>query len=46
MKDEMLSFKKGAFYLAIAGQLPILPVVYSSYTGFMSHPLKIWNPGI
>ncbi|MCL4141631.1 UNVERIFIED_CONTAM: hypothetical protein GTU68_024303 [Idotea baltica] len=45
MKDEMLSFKKGAFHLAITGQLPILPIVYSSYTGFLNHRLHIWNPG-
>ena len=45
MADEMLPFKKGAFHLAIEGQLPILPVVYSSYRGFLSHPYKIFNPG-
>ncbi|KAL7647135.1 UNVERIFIED_CONTAM: hypothetical protein RMT77_002393 [Armadillidium vulgare] len=45
MKKEMLSFKKGAFHLAISGQLPILPLVYSSYTGFLNHRLKIFNPG-
>lgn len=46
MGDEMLPFKKGAFHLAIEGQLPVLPIVYSSYRGFLSHPLKIFNPGI
>ncbi|XP_076062772.1 1-Acylglycerol-3-phosphate O-acyltransferase 1 [Oratosquilla oratoria] len=45
MTDTMLPFKKGAFHLAIAGQLPILPLVYSSYRGFLSHSLKIFNPG-
>ncbi|XP_050724968.1 1-acyl-sn-glycerol-3-phosphate acyltransferase alpha-like isoform X2 [Eriocheir sinensis] len=45
MSDEMLPFKKGAFHLAVEGQLPILPIVYSSYRGFLSHPLKIFNPG-
>ncbi|XP_064092440.1 1-acyl-sn-glycerol-3-phosphate acyltransferase alpha-like isoform X2 [Macrobrachium nipponense] len=45
MADEMLPFKKGAFHLAIEGQLPILPVVYSSYRGFLSHPYKVFNPG-
>lgn len=45
MADEMLPFKKGAFHLAIEGQLPVLPVVYSSYRGFLNHSLKIFNPG-
>ncbi|XP_047492350.1 1-acyl-sn-glycerol-3-phosphate acyltransferase alpha-like [Penaeus chinensis] len=45
MADEMLPFKKGAFHLAIEGQLPVLPVVYSSYRGFLNHPFKIFNPG-
>ncbi|KAK8377119.1 hypothetical protein O3P69_013634 [Scylla paramamosain] len=45
MGDEMLPFKKGAFHLAIEGQLPILPIVYSSYRGFLNHPCKIFNPG-
>ncbi|ROT78907.1 1-acyl-sn-glycerol-3-phosphate acyltransferase alpha [Penaeus vannamei] len=44
MADEMLPFKKGAFHLAIEGQLPVLPVVYSSYRGFLNHSLKIFNP--
>ena len=46
MGDEMLPFKKGAFHLAVEGQLPILPIVYSSYRGFLNHPCKIFNPGI
>lgn len=45
MGDEMLPFKKGAFHLAVEGQLPILPIVYSSYRGFLNHPCKIFNPG-
>lgn len=43
--DEMLPFKKGAFHLALAGHLPILPVVYSSYRGFLSHKAGVFNPG-
>ena len=43
--DEMLPFKKGAFHLALAGKLPILPVVYSSYNGFLSHKAGVFNPG-
>ncbi|XP_037038270.1 1-acyl-sn-glycerol-3-phosphate acyltransferase alpha [Bradysia coprophila] len=32
---EIHSFKKGAFHVAIAGQIPILPVVFSSYQTFL-----------
>lgn len=32
---EIHSFKKGAFHVAIAGQIPILPVVFSSYKTFL-----------
>ena len=46
MSNEMLEFKKGAFHLALVGQLPILPVIISSYRGFLSHPHKVFNPGI
>lgn len=28
---EIHSFKKGAFHMAIAGQIPIIPVVFSRY---------------
>jgi len=45
MSDEMLPFKKGAFHLAVEGQVPILPIVYSSYRGFLNFPLKMFNPG-
>ncbi|XP_058803469.1 1-acyl-sn-glycerol-3-phosphate acyltransferase alpha [Phymastichus coffea] len=41
---EIHSFKKGAFHVAINAQLPILPVVYSSYY-FMSKPEKRLDPG-
>ncbi|KAJ3413517.1 hypothetical protein HDV05_007900 [Chytridiales sp. JEL 0842] len=29
--NELLPFKKGAFYLAIQGQIPLVPIVVSSY---------------
>ena len=41
---EMLPFKKGAFYIAIAAQLPISPVVYSRYH-FLDHKQKRFDPG-
>ncbi|KAJ8680848.1 hypothetical protein QAD02_016635 [Eretmocerus hayati] len=41
---EIHSFKKGAFHVAINAQLPILPVVYSSYY-FMSKSEKRLDAG-
>jgi 1-acyl-sn-glycerol-3-phosphate acyltransferase len=38
-------FKKGAFHVAIQGQVPILPVVFSSYRTFLDKKLKIFNLG-
>lgn len=38
-------FKKGAFHVAIHGQVPILPVVFSSYKTFLDKKLKLFNPG-
>ncbi|KAF7400605.1 hypothetical protein HZH66_005789 [Vespula vulgaris] len=41
---EIHPFKKGAFYAAINAQLPILPVVFSSYY-FLSKKEKKFDPG-
>lgn len=38
-------FKKGAFHVAIQGQVPILPVVFSSYRTFLNDDLRILNSG-
>lgn len=38
-------FKKGAFYVAIQGQVPILPIVFSSYISFLDDDKKHLNPG-
>lgn len=38
-------FKKGAFHVAIQGQVPILPVVFSSYRTFLKDDLRILNSG-
>ncbi|XP_055374751.1 1-acyl-sn-glycerol-3-phosphate acyltransferase beta [Condylostylus longicornis] len=38
-------FKKGAFHMAVDAQIPILPVVYSSYASFLDSKRKILNPG-
>lgn len=42
---EIHSFKKGAFHVAIASKVPILPVVYSSYTPFLDNDAKSFDPG-
>ncbi|XP_059141364.1 1-acyl-sn-glycerol-3-phosphate acyltransferase alpha-like [Physella acuta] len=44
-KGSMLPFKKGAFHLAVAGQVPIIPVVFSSYNNFYSKPDKRFDEG-
>lgn len=38
-------FKKGAFHVAIQGQVPILPVVFSSYQAFLDDKLRVLNQG-
>lgn len=38
-------FKKGAFHVAIDAQIPILPVVYSSYRSFLDVNNKHFNSG-
>jgi lysophosphatidate acyltransferase len=45
MTGEIHDFKKGAFHLAVNNQLPILPVVFSSYY-FMSKSRRRFDPGI
>lgn len=42
---EIHEFKKGAFHVAIHGQVPILPVVFSSYRTFLDDKRKILNQG-
>lgn len=42
---EVHPFKKGAFHLAIDEQIPILPVVFSSYCTFLNGKKKILNAG-
>lgn len=44
-KGSMLPFKKGAFHLAVQGQVPIIPVVVSSYDNFYSKTNMIFNEG-
>nr|XP_048308707.1 1-acyl-sn-glycerol-3-phosphate acyltransferase beta [Myodes glareolus] len=42
---DLLSFKKGAFYLAIQAQVPIIPVVYSSFSSFYNVKTKLFTSG-
>ncbi|NXD12291.1 PLCA acyltransferase, partial [Nothocercus nigrocapillus] len=42
---SMLPFKRGAFYLAVKAQVPIIPVVISSYDSFYSQKEKRFTTG-
>ncbi|XP_054989175.1 1-acyl-sn-glycerol-3-phosphate acyltransferase beta [Sorex araneus] len=42
---DLLPFKKGAFYLAIQAQVPIIPVVYSSFSSFYDVKTKLFTSG-
>jgi len=43
--NEILPFKKGAFHVAIDSQVPIVPVVISSYSSFYNPKQNMFNPG-
>lgn len=42
---EIHEFKKGAFHAAIHAQVPIVPVVFSSYQSFLDAKKKIFTSG-
>ncbi|XP_058710037.1 1-acyl-sn-glycerol-3-phosphate acyltransferase alpha-like [Poecile atricapillus] len=42
---SMLPFKRGAFQLAVKAQVPIIPVVLSSYNHFYNQKEKKFTPG-
>ncbi|XP_049629664.1 1-acyl-sn-glycerol-3-phosphate acyltransferase beta [Suncus etruscus] len=42
---DLLPFKKGAFYLAIQAQVPIIPVVYSSFSSFYDSKKQLFTSG-
>jgi len=44
-EEEMLPFKKGAFHLAVQGQIPIVPVVFSKYSFFYNKHEKKFRSG-
>ncbi|KAI1900602.1 hypothetical protein AGOR_G00051610 [Albula goreensis] len=44
-KGNLLPFKKGAFHLAVQAQVPIVPVVFSSYSSFYLPKEKLFKCG-
>uniref|UniRef100_A0A4W3JUP0 1-acyl-sn-glycerol-3-phosphate acyltransferase n=1 Tax=Callorhinchus milii TaxID=7868 RepID=A0A4W3JUP0_CALMI len=42
---KMLPFKRGAFHLAVQAQVPIIPVVFSSYNDFYNKKEKRFDSG-
>ncbi|XP_060055352.1 1-acyl-sn-glycerol-3-phosphate acyltransferase beta isoform X2 [Erinaceus europaeus] len=42
---DLLPFKKGAFYLAVQAQVPIIPVVYSAFSSFYDPKKKLFTSG-
>ncbi|XP_006900691.1 PREDICTED: 1-acyl-sn-glycerol-3-phosphate acyltransferase beta [Elephantulus edwardii] len=42
---DLLPFKKGAFYLAVQAQVPIISVVYSSFSSFYNPETKLFTSG-
>ncbi|XP_028319541.1 1-acyl-sn-glycerol-3-phosphate acyltransferase beta [Gouania willdenowi] len=45
-RGDLLPFKKGAFHLAVQAQVPVIPVVFSSYRSFYLLKEKQFNSGI
>ncbi|KAJ3128247.1 hypothetical protein HK100_009278 [Physocladia obscura] len=44
--NQMLPFKKGAFYLAIQGQIPVIPMVISSYHDLYNIKNRLFEGGL
>lgn len=42
---DLLPFKKGAFHLALQAKVPIIPVVYSSFTSFYDRKKSLFTGG-
>ena len=45
MNGEFLPFKKGAFHMAVEAQVPIVPIVVSTYTRFLDRKNKRFKKG-
>ncbi|MEE6505180.1 hypothetical protein FKM82_005462 [Ascaphus truei] len=44
-RADLLPFKKGAFHLAVQAQVPIVPVIYSSFTSFYDQEKYLFTGG-
>ncbi|WPH03177.1 Hypothetical protein R9X50_00605300 [Acrodontium crateriforme] len=44
-KPDLLPFKKGAFHLAVQGQVPIVPIVVANYSEVLNLKRKIFRRG-
>uniref|UniRef100_A0A3Q3G4F0 1-acyl-sn-glycerol-3-phosphate acyltransferase n=1 Tax=Labrus bergylta TaxID=56723 RepID=A0A3Q3G4F0_9LABR len=44
-RGDLLPFKKGAFHLAVQAQVPVIPIVFSSYSNFYLRKEKQFNSG-
>ncbi|XP_048822075.1 1-acyl-sn-glycerol-3-phosphate acyltransferase beta [Lagopus muta] len=42
---DLMPFKKGAFHLAVQAQVPVIPVVYSSFTTFYNPKKNLFTSG-
>ena len=42
---DLLSFKKGAFHLAIQAQVPVVPIVVANYSNVLDMKKKIFRAG-
>lgn len=42
---DLLSFKKGAFHLAVQAQVPIVPIVVANYSNVLNVKRKIFRAG-
>ncbi|KAI8917593.1 hypothetical protein DFJ77DRAFT_509066 [Powellomyces hirtus] len=44
--NSLLPFKKGAFHLAVQGQIPVVPIVFSTYAPCYDPTKKLFRAGV